>query len=309
MSANNRNKPKNSASSDSTYTVMDFQREFPDDATCLEYLWRQNLSVDGEHAFCPKCDKRQRFHKVKSRPSWSCDRCGKHLHPTANTIFHKSSTSLQLWFYAIFLMSSTRCGVSAKELERQLGVTYKTAWRMANLIRNQLMPQDDNELSGQVEADETFVGGRVRANEPSGKGIRNDDKPVVFGAIERKGKVYALVIPDRKAPTVLPLVRKKVKQGSVLYTDDYAAYKILRNEGYIHQSINHSKKIYARGPTHTQTIEGFWSMLKNGIRGTHHSVSPKWLQSYVDEFVFRYNNRDQNMFEILLKRSSINIQT
>jgi transposase-like protein len=142
---------------------MDFMAEFPDDATCLEWLWRNRYSDDGSHADCPKCGGRRKFHRVKSRPSYSCDTCGKHIHPTAGTIMHRSATSLHLWFYAMYLMTSTRCAVSAKQIERELGVTYKTAWRMANLIRNVLMDQDDDELlSGDVEADETFFGGKPK---------------------------------------------------------------------------------------------------------------------------------------------------
>lgn len=118
---------------------MEFHREFPDNAACLAYLWYQHYSEDGKHAFCPKCKRKRRFHRVKGRPAYDCDSCGYHLHPTAGTIFHKSSTSLVLWFYAAYLMSETRCTISAKYLERELGVTYKTAWRMLNKIRNRLM--------------------------------------------------------------------------------------------------------------------------------------------------------------------------
>jgi len=139
-----RNHPKRAASSESSYSLMEFIREFPDDAACLEWLWRNRFSDDGEHAECPNCERTRKFHKVKDRPAWDCDSCGYHLHPAAGTIFHKSSTSLHLWFYAMHLMTSTRCGISAKQLERELGVTYKTAWRMANLIRNDLMAQDDD---------------------------------------------------------------------------------------------------------------------------------------------------------------------
>ena len=127
---------------------MEFMREFPDDATCLEWLWRNRYAPDGSHAYCPKCKRERKFHKVAERPTWDCDSCGHHLHPLAGTIFEKSSTSLHLWFFAIHLMTSTRCGVSAKQLERELGVTYKTAWRMFNLIRNKLMTEDNEPLSG-----------------------------------------------------------------------------------------------------------------------------------------------------------------
>lgn len=137
-----RNNPKRGKASDSTYSLMEFMQDYPDDATCLEWLWRERFSEDGHTAYCPKCDQTRRFHRVRSRPSWSCDHCGKHLHPTQGTIFEKSSTSLHLWFYAMYVMTSTRCGVSAKQLERELGVTYKTAWRMFNLIRNELMADD-----------------------------------------------------------------------------------------------------------------------------------------------------------------------
>lgn len=158
MSKVNRNEPKRSHGSESSYSLMEFMREFPDDAACLDWLWRERYAPDGHTAHCPKCDRERRFHRVKSRPSYSCDTCGKHLHPMSGTIYERSATSLHLWFYAQYLMTSTRCAVSAKHLERELGVGYKTAWRMANLIRNKLMSQDDEPpLSGDVEVDETFL--------------------------------------------------------------------------------------------------------------------------------------------------------
>ncbi len=137
-----RGRVNRSKSSDNPYTLADLNREFPDDAACLDYLWRKNYTRDGAHARCPKCEEVRKFHRVAKRPSYSCDVCGAHLHPTTGTIFHKSSTSLALWFKAIFLVSSTRGEISAKQLERELGVTYKTAWRMANLIRGRLVDQE-----------------------------------------------------------------------------------------------------------------------------------------------------------------------
>src|SRR3954452_17828453 len=192
---------------------MEFMREFPDDATCLEWLWRQRCSDDGEHAHCPKCKQTRKFHKVRSRPSWSCDSCGHHIHPTAGTIFHRSATSLHLWFHAMYLMTSTRCAISAKHLQRELGVTYKTAWRMANLIRNKLMEQDEEPLSGKVEADETYFGGKPRASDTARarrlarfptdrRYMATRPKTSVFGAVERGGKVRATVVPDSSAATL-----------------------------------------------------------------------------------------------------------
>src|SRR3954452_16162410 len=155
-----RNQPKRAASSDSQYSLMEFMQRYPDDRACLDYLWRERYAEDGHTTDCPKCGVQRRFSRVESRRLYSCNHCGHHLHPTAGTIFHKSSTSLHLWFYAMYLITSTKTGISAKQLERELGVTYKTAWRMFNLIRNQLMEQDDAPLSGKVELDETAWGGK-----------------------------------------------------------------------------------------------------------------------------------------------------
>jgi transposase-like protein len=155
MARVDRNNPVRSSASESTYSLIEFMREYPDDAACLDYLWRKRYAPNGHTTTCPKCKRHGKFHRVKSRPSYSCDACGHHIHPTAGTIFHRSPTSLHLWFYAMYLMTSTRCAISAKHLERDLGVTYKVAWRMANKIRNVLMTQDDEPpLSGEVEADE-----------------------------------------------------------------------------------------------------------------------------------------------------------
>jgi len=163
-----RLKPIRAASSESGYTLIEFMREFPDDAACLEWLWRTRHSADGETAYCPKCERARAFKRYACstrRQSWTCTGCGHHVHPTAGTIFEKSSTSLHLWFYALYLMTSTRCGISAKQLERELGIRYKTAWRMFNKIRMYLMADDGAPLTGEVEADETLIGGKMRNSE------------------------------------------------------------------------------------------------------------------------------------------------
>jgi transposase len=154
-----RKNPTRCDSSESRFSVMEFMRLFPDDDACMLHLWRTRYSPDGEHAECPRCKVTRTFKHYANgdrRQSWTCTTCGLHVHPTAGTIFHKSSNSLHLWFYASYLMASTRCGISAKQLERELDVTYKTAWRMAHLIRKQLMGQDEGaRLSGTGEADDT----------------------------------------------------------------------------------------------------------------------------------------------------------
>src|ERR1019366_6149367 len=167
-----RQNPKRGKASESSYALMEFMADFPDDETCLTWLWKTRYALnDANEAHCPKCEEIRTFKRygtTQSRQSWTCSACGLHIHPTAGTIFHKSSTSLHLWFYAMYLMTSTRCGISAKQLERELGVTYKTAWRMFTLIRNELMDDADVKLNGAVEMDEMYVGGRPRVADKRG---------------------------------------------------------------------------------------------------------------------------------------------
>jgi len=162
MVARNRNSVASAASSESQMTYSRFMELFPDNDACLEHL-KGRFFADGTE--CPKCEKASKFHRIKGRSAYSCQFCGHHVYPTAGTIFHKSTVSLQLWFFAIYLMSSTRCGISAKQLEREIGVTYKTAHRMFKQIRTLLAEDDDGQLDGDVEVDESAYGGRVRANE------------------------------------------------------------------------------------------------------------------------------------------------
>jgi transposase len=320
MAPVDRNHPKRAKSSDARMTVMEFLREFPDDATCLEWLWRERFSPDGENAHCPKCDRERRFKKydAKGRHSWTCVACGHHVSATAGTIFHKSSTSLQLWFHAMFLMASTRCGISAKQLEREIGVNYKTALRMFHLIREDLMGQNDDEpLSGEVEADETWIGGKLRNADrraAAEAGVRRGPwvkpRPIVFGAVERHGRVRATVIPDSRAATVQGKIREYVLPKSLIYTDEYPGYRTIAAKGYGHRRIRHIAKVYVEGDIHTQTIDGFFGMLKDAIRGVHHGVSTKWLQGYVNEYAWRWNNREDEdnpgfvMFRALIKSAA-----
>ncbi len=301
---------------------MEFMRDFPDDTTCLNWLWRTRFSGDGEHAVCPKCEVERPFRKYETaqqRQSWTCTTCGTHLHPTAGTIFHKSSTSLHLWFYAMYLMTSTRCGISAKQLERELGVTYKTAWRMFHLIRNSVMEQKDEPLSGDVEMDETYVGGKPRGRQieamsragfgpmQAGQAAARAKKSTVFGMVERGGKVSAYVVPAKFQDAAFDHIEARVLPEASIYTHEAAAYTPLESKGYHHRRIHHAAKVYVDGEVHTNTIEGFWSLVKRGIGGTHHAVSAKYLQGYLNEYVWRYNRRDdgQAQFLSLLLRAAL----
>ncbi len=282
--------------------INDFSAKYPDDEACLTEIFNNRY---GRQKSCPSCKEETKFHKITGRKCYSCQFCGHQVHPLAGTIFHKSETPLKSWFYAIYLFSISKNGVSAKELQRQLDVTYKTAWRMANQIRK-LMAQDGGPVGGRgktVEADETVIGGRV---ERLGGGRHMENKSIVFGAVERKGEVRAKVIADVKTSTVIPLLRSTIRIGSELMTDELPSYKQTEKFGYTHGVINHSRKEYARGKIYTNTIEGFWSQLKRSINGTYHSVSPKHLQSYVDEFVYRYSKRSySSLFLPMILRASM----
>lgn len=294
----NRNEPRRAKSSSSDYSVTEFLADFPDDAACLDYLWRTRHSQDGEHAHCPRCDCRRVFRRYatkQQRQSWTCTACGHHVHPTAGTIFHRSSTSLRLWFHAMYLMTSTRCGISAKQLERELGVHYKTAWRMFNKIRVELMnDEDEPQLRGTVEIDETSWGGKPRRPiKDKGERARwRENRTTVLGMIERGGRVRLRVIASRRGEPLSGAVRTHVNPAAFMLTDDWPAYKPLRRE-YEWATINHSAGIYVEGEIHTNTIEGFFGNLKTGMRGTYKHVSDRWLQSYLDEYAWRHNHARQ----------------
>jgi transposase len=222
------------------YTLKDFQKQFPDDATCLEWL-RNYLYPDG--IFCQSCNAVTKHHRVKSRPSYSCDHCGHHVHPTADTIFHKSPTPLTTWFYAIYLMASTRCGISAKQIQRETGVTYKTAWRMFKQIRSMLSDDKSGPIGGfgrKVEMDETYYGSRSEGTR--GRGTK---KTSVVGMVQRKGQVRAFVSADVKADTLNGLIKEHVLPRTMVFTDDFRSYNGLDARGYTHQRINHTEKVWS----------------------------------------------------------------
>lgn len=284
------------------YTIKDFNKDFPNDAACLEWLFQHRYP--GGVFRCAKCQKMSKHHRVVSRPSYSCDHCGNHVHPTAGTIFHKSTTPPTKWFYAVYLMAQTRCGISAKQIEREVGVTYKTAWRMWSQIRK-LLQEDPGPMSGEVEVDETYIGGKRKfSNRRKSARQRMDNKQAVVGHVQRGGKVRALHLPGGTAGALLPVVRQYILPSSMIYTDELPAYRRLRRAGYEHRRVNHSTRVYVDGPAHTNTIEGFFSLVKRGIAGTHHFVSAKHLQSYLDEYTFRYNHRrdETPMFTTILSR-------
>jgi transposase len=281
-------------------TYSRFLELFPDNDACLEYL-KGKFFADG--SACPGCGKATKFFRIKSRAAYSCMYCRHQVYPTAGTIMHKSTVSLQLWFFAIYLMSSTRCGISAKQLEREIGVTYKTAHRMFKQIRT-LLSDDPGPLSGDVEVDETFIGGKPRAAVTRAKQgyARRSQKPIVVGMVERGGRVKTTIIRERSEDTLKGTIRQHVLPASMIFTDEHASYVGIDREYAGHKRIHHLAKVYVDGSTHTQTIEGFFGLFKNGARGVYHAISARYLQNYLDEYTFRYNRRDsrQPMFWAML---------
>jgi transposase-like protein len=293
------------------YTVDDFNREFPTADACLEYIKEQRWP-DGV-TYCEKCQQERKHYRVRGRTAYACDHCGTHIYPLAGSIFEKSTTSLRLWFYAAYLMGSTRCGISAKQIQRETGVTYKTAWRMFRQIRS-LMSEGDLQLEGPtVEVDEMYYGGVRKGG--TGRPMRGDKKKTpVVAIVQRHGRVAAKAVRDVRGCTLLSAIRKHVVPGSLIYTDELAGYEGIsamqtkdgEPAGYIHRTIKHSDKVYVRGDIHTNTVEGFWSLVKRGIGGVYHSVGQKYLQSYLDEYTFRYNRREMGnqQFRAILERVS-----
>lgn len=278
------------------YTKKQFEAEYPDDDACLEAVFQNRF---GDLKYCPKCGAETKFYRVKKRQCYACMHCGYQLHPLAGTIFRKTTTPLKDWFYAIYLFSVSKNGVSAKELERHLGVTYKTAWRMAKQVRL-LMAAEIGILSGEIEVDETYIGGSGK-NKKSFRNTNRDYQQTVMGMVERNGSAIAKHVKSSGARAILPEIQKSIQLNSQIYSDEYGVYKTLNRIGYKHATVNHRQGQYRKGKAHTQTIEGLWSQMKRSMDGTYHVVSPKYLQTYVDEFVFRYNFRGVAVCPVLLE--------
>ena len=284
------------------FSVREFFETFSDDNSCLKRVMEVRY---GLRDVCEKCEKESTFHKLSNRRAYSCANCGDHVYPCAGTIFQDSRTSLQTWFYAIYLFIATRHGVSGKELQRTLGVTYKTAWRIGHQIRDLMTKADGFEmLKGHVELDEAYVGGKR-----SGKRGRGaEGKTIVMGLKERGGKITTQVIENVKLDTLRGVVLENVEPGSLVSTDELVSYGLLEGDGFKHGAVNHSAKEgtyydYRHGATHhTQHVESFWKLFKDSVNSTHIHISQKHMDRYLGEFSFRSNHRQMRnaMFDLLI---------
>ncbi len=288
-------------------TLQEAIAYFNDPDNCLEYV-KVRRWPDG--VTCPTCGSSD----VRYYPSvrrWEC----KSKHPRrqfsvkSGTIFEDSPLGLDKWLCAMWQVVNCKNGVSSYEVHRAIGVTQKTAWFMDHRIRLALRMGSFEKLSGEVEADETFVGGLARnmhkdKRERRITGTGGKDKVPVVGLLQRGGRVRAEVVPNRKKKTLHGIVRGYVANGSALYTDDLDSYEGLESS-YRHQVVNHAIE-YVRGRVHTNGLENFWSLLKRGIKGTYISVEPFHLDRYLDEQMFRYNNRldmnDGDRFDLAVRQ-------
>jgi transposase len=289
-------------------TVQEFFSIFPDDDTCLDHLFRTRF---GEQVQCPKCNRISKFYRIQAEQAYSCPFCGWHVHPMVGTPFEKTHTSLQRWYYAMYRFSTTRHGVSAKELQREFGCSYKTAWRMGHEIRKYLALLDsDGPLDGNVEVDETLVGGKDK------EGRRGRDpksnKTVVFAMLDREsGEVISRVVPNSKARTLKPIIAANVRKGTRIHSDEWSGYRRLDKWGYEHSTVNHAAGEYANEDgSHVNTLEGYFSLLKRSIRSTHVWVSAKYLPNYLCEFEYRMNLRaaPKLMFDLMLSFRDLRVR-
>ncbi len=270
-------------------TLLEAVRYFEDEAVCRDFLAAQRWPSGVE---CVACHS-DRVGYIKTRAIWYCKACGERFSVKKGTIFEDSPLPLSKWLPAIWLYSAGKKGRSSHQLARDLGVTQKTAWFMGHRIRVALHNESyDAPLSGEVEADETFVGGKEKfkhADKREHRGRGPIGKAAVMGLLERHGEVRAKVVPSRRKSTLQAEVRANVAPGSTVYSDALLSYQGLEAE-FVHEVIDHSER-YVEGRVHTNGIENFWSLFKRIVYGTHHSVDPAHLDRYLDEATYRFNTR------------------
>jgi transposase len=273
-----------------TPTLRQFQARFPTEDSCLDHLFQVRYGTDFN---CPKCERPAKYSRVKGRRAYQCNWCANQLYPTAGTPFDRTRTSLRDWFFVMFLFTTTRNGVAAKRVEREIGVTYKTAWRMCHEIRKYMAALDsDDPLGGPgeiVEIDETSIGGHAHGTDG---GRYAGDKHVVLGMLEKGGELITRVVPNVKMHSLVPVVQEHVLPGTHIHTDALPSYQHLGKLGYQHSKVRHQWKEWVGSEGQTVNhIEGFWNILKRGINGTYIHVSEKHLGKYLGEFEYRWNMR------------------
>lgn len=274
-------------------TLIELFDTYKDEATCKALLAQQRW---GANPACPRCGSLKPY--VTNR-GYRCSskECAKKFSVTVGTVFENSNIKLRTWFAAMYLISTSKKGISSVQLADQLNITQKSAWFVLHRVR-EMLKGDVGPLSGMVEIDETYVGGKFRNKHVAirkamiATSNSHDHKTPVLGLLQRDGKLIIKVIEKANQETVVPMVIDNITQGTVLHTDSSHIYNPLEKQ-FKREVVNHNRQEYVRGNVHTNSIEGFWSIFKRGIYGIYHQVSPKHLHRYCNEFTFRYNERDQ----------------
>ena len=285
-------------------SLSELTARFTDEQTCIHFL--EDVIWHGKPV--SPFDATSKVYKCKDN-QYKCKNTGKIFNVRYGTMFHRSSVPLLKWYMAIWIFMTHSKGISSVQLSKDIGVTQKTAWNMLHRIRDCFRNEGNSKLEGTVQIDETFVGGKNK-NRHWDKKVKNaqgrsfKDKTPVFGMKQTDGKVVAKVVENTKAKTLSKEIRKTIKVGSTIYSDEWNYGNLSRR--YHHEFVDHSRKQYVVGQVTTNAIESFWAVLKRGIIGVYHFVSRKHLQKYVDEFVFRHNTRNldrQNIFSLILSNS------
>ncbi len=283
-------------------TLIEAVKYFSDFDTCHDTLIAHRWP-DGVH--CVHCDSGKVTY-LPTRRKFQCRDCRKSFSVRYNTVFEDSPLGLDKWLVALWVIVSAKNGVSSYEISRALGITQKSAWFMMHRLRLVLQDEyDGGKLSGEVEVDESYIGGKARnmhKGKRKAKGTGMVGKTIVMGILERHGEVRTELIPNPRRKTVQPIVHRHVKKGSKVHTDALASYNGLSRD-FVHHVIDHAEA-YAKGNVHTNGLENFWSLLKRGLKGTYVSVEPFHLFRYLDEQAFRYNNRratDRERFDAAMK--------
>lgn len=285
-------------------SLIDLFKAFPDEQSCIDHL--EQLRWNG--FVVSPFDPTSKVYKCKDN-KFRCKNTGKYFNVKTNTLFDSSKIELRKWFAAIWLVTSYKKGISSLQLSRDIDVTQKTAWFMLQRIRNCFGIENDDDFNNTVEIDETYVGGKnknryadKRMDGSQGRSVK--DKTPVLGMVERKGKLVAKVVKNTSCE-VLTLQIVKFVKDALIYTDEWWGYNSIKKL-FKHNYVNHRTSEYVRGNVYTNTIEGFWSILKRGIIGIYHFTSKQHLQRYVDEFAFRYNTRnytESGRFNLLLRNT------
>ncbi|MGA2471152.1 MAG: IS1595 family transposase [Solirubrobacteraceae bacterium] len=263
-------------------SLVDLIDTFDNDDACRDYL-EQLRWPNGP--VCPRCESTS-VSRIAARRQYDCNSCRYQFSVTAGTLFHDSHLPLRKWFLAIYLICESRKGISAKQLERMLKVTYRTAWYLSHRIREAMGEDEQPLLNGIIEVDETYIGGKRRH---VGRGYIGN-KAVVVGAVERDGEVRLKVVPSKDRATLEAFIAQHTHPDSMIFTDDAPVYDYLAESR--HREVNHSAEEWVRGDVHTNTVEGVWSLFKRSVVGSYHKVSIKHLPAYLDEMEFRFNGRD-----------------